>query len=240
MAGTGYWSSPRQASDWMGTGGRKITKPGPVVAVGDADRVVGMDTAASAICRKRGLEQTVAVGANEASLGWLVVALTFGAIGTLAGSVSLLFVMSLGWFLVASRGPRLARQNGLVALRLAVVGACAWAATMFGVVAVAVAGPDARAAVASHPAFGEHPVLVRVGFPWPGIEGNGMGLAGDRIPFSMGIDALLVNFAVFALLFAYWLRRAPREQLIHLLPPAAIAAGVCGLAGSWRLLVLFD
>ncbi len=209
-----------------------------------------MDTTTGAISRRWQLTQSIAAGGTGHGLVWLVIALTFGAIGSLTVSVALPLVMSLGWFVVAFRGPRMLIGADLVAQRLAVVGACAWAATMFGVLAVTIAGPGVGALalalpgvganIASHPAFGEHMVLTQVGFPWAGIEGNGLGHAADRIPFAMGIDALLVNFTLFALLFAVWLRRAPREQLVHLLSPAAVAAAVCGLAGSWRLLVLFD
>lgn len=252
-----------------------------------------MSAAPGVISRKWRLEQpAAATGSAAVRLVVLVSVLTLGAIGTLSLHVGWLFLMWLGWFVVAWLGARVLRGNGIVAGRLAVVGALAWAATMAGVALVSLAGPghlgsngDAAGLVAApgrgdvapmvqrtaggevqqaepdqdpqwrraeslaprgggnssrHPAFGKHTVLVLVGAPWPGIEGNGNGAAADRIPFAMGIDAMLVNFGAFALLFGLWLRRAQREQLANLLPLAALAAAVFGLAGGWRLIVLFD
>ena len=139
--------------------------------------------------------------------------------------------LAIGWF--GSRAKVPSRS-----LRAVVVMAWAYAAVMAGGLMALPTG--ANQPVHAHPTFGEHPVLVHAGFPWPGIEGNGQGLAGDRIPFLMGIDALLVNTAFWLLVFAWLHRRTTPQRAAELLWPAVVAATVAGLVGSWRLIVLFD
>ena len=85
-----------------------------------------------------------------------------------------------------------------------------------------------------------HPVLEVAGFPWIGVEGNGFGMGVGRIPFTMGIDALLVNLTLWAAVFAFWLRRASAERVAGLATPATLLALVGGLVGGWRLVALFD
>lgn len=170
----------------------------------------------------------------------LVALLTLGAIGSLAASVVWLPLASFGWGLVAWSGPRWLRRCELAAARIVVVATIGWAATMAGVLLWNQAGPDLLVAERAHAAYGEHHVRVLAGAPWAGIEGHGGGGAMDRIPFTMGIDAMLCNFASWALLAWLWLRRANRAQLGDWLPVGAIAALLAGLGGGWRLVVLFD
>ncbi len=124
-------------------------------------------------------------------------------------------------------------------LRLATALAFAWTATMLGVL-VGFAGPDVGHAGVAHPAFGEHPVLVHAGLPWPGIEGNGMGLAHDRIPFAMGIDALLVDFGFWLGLAWHALRGRTAQHLATLARTAMVTALAANLFGGWHLVTLFD
>lgn len=93
----------------------------------------------------------------------------------------------------------------------------------------------------SHPPFGEHPVTVLAGFPWPGVEGcRPPPLAHDRIPFDMGVDALLVNAAAFTALFAGLLRRCKPHSISGLLLPASAFAFLGAMVGGWELVTMFD
>ena len=139
--------------------------------------------------------------------------------------------LAIGWFGSRAKVPR-------SSLRVVVVMAWAYAAVMAGCLMALPTGENS--AVYAHPPFGEHLVLVRAGFPWAGIEGNGSGHACDRIPFSMGIDALLVNTAFWLLLFAWLHRRTTAQRAAELLWPAVGTATVAGVVGSWWLAVLFD
>jgi len=173
----------------------------------------------------------------------LVVALTFGAIASLMLHIIWLLPVAVGWFVLAGVA-RFVRNNTAVC-RVAMAGALAWAATMSGLVLVNLPGPGGVPRH-GHPAFGDHPVMVLAGAPWPGVEGSGNGWAHERIPFFMGIDALLVNFTVFAVLFAYLLRgsrlyaKSGRSSVLEMVPVAAIVAGVATLFALMRLIVLFD
>lgn len=138
---------------------------------------------------------------------------------------------------LACIGP--APATSAVRLRLTRALAFAWTATMLGVL-VGFAGPDVGHAVVAHPAFGGHPVLVHAGLPWPGIEGNGMGLAHDRIPFAMGIDALLVDFAFWLGLAWFALRGRTAQHLATLARTAMLTALAANLVGGWHLVALFD
>lgn len=170
----------------------------------------------------------------------LVALLTLGAIGSLAVSVVWLPLASFAWGLVAWRGPRWLGRVELAAARIVVVATIGWAATMAGVLLWNQAGPDLLVAERAHAAYGEHHVRVLAGAPWAGIEGHGRGGAMDRIPFAMGIDAMLCNFATWSLLAWLLLRRATPAQLVAWLPVGAIAALLAGLGGGWRLVQLFD
>lgn len=89
-------------------------------------------------------------------------------------------------------------------------------------------------------AFGEHPVFWRAGLPWPGVEGSDHGCAMDRVPFTSGVDALLVDFGCWALLGWWWLRSRRAATLQGLRWPLCVAATLCGLSGAWQLVVMFD
>lgn len=89
-------------------------------------------------------------------------------------------------------------------------------------------------------AFGEHPVCWRAGLPWPGVEGSDHACAMDRVPFSRGVDALLVNFGSWALLGWVWLRRRRAATLEAWRWPLCVVATLCGLSGAWQLVVMFD
>jgi hypothetical protein len=147
------------------------------------------------------------------------------------------WLMAWQWLAIGWLGARL-RAAPTAAVRWVVVMAWAYAAVMAGVLVGLPDAPDR--AVYQHPAFGEHPVLVRAGLPWPGIEGNGQGLACDRIPFTMGIDALLVNTAFWLAVFAWLHRRTTAQRAAQMLWPATAVATVAGLVGAWRLIALFD
>ncbi|MBM4061056.1 MAG: hypothetical protein FJ265_08160 [Planctomycetes bacterium] len=188
----------------------------------------------------------VAGAAEEASLArarrllWVVAALTFGAILSLRHSVCWLLYSAPGWAVVAVLGPRLLHAGRSAATRLCAVGACAWTVTLLLVLVVALPGPDVGRAVHAHPAFGEHAVLVRAGFPWPGIEGNGLGHAMDCVPFTMGVDALLVNFTCLSLAVAWLWRRVPPAELGTRIRPWAFAAVAATVFAGLRTLVWFD
>lgn len=122
---------------------------------------------------------------------------------------------------------------------VAVVLAFAHAATTLGVFAVRIAVAP-TGAVYAHPAPGQHPVREQAGFPWPGIEGNGDGLAHEFIPFAMGVDSLLCNLAVWTLVFGLLLHRRSALSLRGLLGPAAGLAALFGVLGGWHLVYLFD
>lgn len=89
-------------------------------------------------------------------------------------------------------------------------------------------------------AFGEHPVFWRAGLPWPGVEGSDHACARDRVPFTSGVDALLVDFGFWALLGFWWLRRRRAATLEAWRWPLCVAATLCGLSGGWQLVVMFD
>lgn len=188
---------------------------------------------ASAVSQPASVQCVAALLVTMALLG------SYGAMAATSGNVVVTFLLALPWF-----GARwfllwLGRRAGLVPLRTFVVLALAQGAAMLGVAIVQISHA-VPGGVHGHAAFGEHAVRVTAGFPWPGVEGNGYGGAMERIPFLMGIDALLVNVTVFAVLFAFLLRRASVARLAELAPVAALFAGVGALCGGWSLIVLFD
>lgn len=115
-----------------------------------------------------------------------------------------------------------------------------YALTMLSVFLFCLRGPALSSGQAGHRAFGEHPVLWNAGLPWPGVEGTDHGLGCDRIPFTMGVDALLVDLAFWVLLVAAVTRRLQPRRLSALCATACWAAAVCGFLGACRLVPLFD
>jgi len=115
-----------------------------------------------------------------------------------------------------------------------------YAAMMLGVCAWQTSLPPPMGASGPVP-FGEHPVTVRAGFPWPGVEGCTVwSLAKDRVPFDMGVDAMLVNLTVCTAVIWWLMRRARHEVLAGLVAAAGGVAAICGLAGTLQLVVMFD
>ncbi|MBL8749732.1 MAG: hypothetical protein JNK78_11270 [Planctomycetes bacterium] len=164
---------------------------------------------------------------------------SYGAAAATRGTVVVPLVTAPVWLVLARLAHRRAPQSSAPALRATVVLACAHAATMLGVFAVRIAvGPTG--AVHAHPAPGQHPVRERVGFPWPGVEGNGHGLAHEFIPIAMGVDALLCNLAIWTIVFGLVLRRRSTASLRDLLGPATALAALFGVLGGWHLVYLFD
>lgn len=167
------------------------------------------------------------------------VAALVGCHGALAAtwlSVLVPFLTALPWYLLGVIASRAA--NGAASLRAIVALALAHGATLLGVVLVRFSGE--QGAMRGPHAFGEHPVLQRAGFPWPGVEGNGLGMAVERIPFAMGVDALLANATVFALLFLWLQRRSDVAALRARVRPACAFAAVASLIGGVELVALFD
>jgi hypothetical protein len=129
-------------------------------------------------------------------------------------------------------------------VRAAVALALGWALVCVGLLLVRLDAPwDVVSATTprSHPLFGEHPVTRRAGWPWPGVEGarsNSLGC--DRVPFALGVDALLGNLAFWAGLAWLLLRRRAPDRFGALVVPAALAAAVAGLVGGWPLVPMFD
>ena len=83
-----------------------------------------------------------------------------------------------------------------------------------------------------HPPFGGHPVTAYAGFPWAGVEGcPPHAWAMEKVPFDMGVDALLVNFACWSAA-AFVLMRLPARigqciliVLVGLVAPLAVVEG---------------
>lgn len=128
--------------------------------------------------------------------------------------------------------------------RIAVALALGWALVCVGLLVVRIDAPldvVARTTPTSHPPFGEHPVTRRAGWPWPGVEGaSGNSLGCDRVPFAMGVDALLVDLVFWSTLAGLWLARRPTARAAALVAPAAIAAAAASLLGGWQLVPMFD
>lgn len=136
------------------------------------------------------------------------------------------------WLQPAMRGHR----HGACAFACsALASAATWLGVWLGMEPQATSwhGPD-------HPAFGEHPVAFRTGWPWRGVEGNGHGAAMEAIPFDMGVDALLVNFGVFALVPAVVFWRASGARCVDWAVVGAWLAAFGAVFGGWQLVVLFD
>lgn len=173
---------------------------------------------------------------DRSAIAWTAaLVLSVGALLATLQSVIWPVLLAPIWLLVAFLLPRCTPQ----AARAVAAVAFGYALTMLSVVVVCVRGPAVMTGQA-HPAFGEHPVLWTAGLPWPGVEGTDHGLGCDRIPFTMGVDALLVDFAFWALLVAFAARRLPAKRLAALCAPACLAAAACGLLGACRLVALFD
>lgn len=151
-------------------------------------------------------------------------------------------LLAPAWLLL----PLLLRRRPLDcrAARIVVALALGWALVCAGLLVVrldAPLDPLARTTPPSHPPFGEHPVTRRAGWPWPGVEGQSdNSLAADRVPFAMGVDALLANLAFWSALAGLWLARRPPARVAALVAPAAIAAAAAGLFGGWQLVTMFD
>ena len=130
------------------------------------------------------------------------------------------------------------------AARAAVALALGWALVCVGLLLVRLDAPwdvVSQTTPSSHPPFGEHVVTRCAGWPWPGVEGarsNSMGC--DRVPFAMGVDALLANLAFWTGLAWLWLRRRQPAQVAALVGPAALAAAIAGVFGGWQLVPMFD
>lgn len=167
-------------------------------------------------------------------------ALTFGAIAAESVHAILPWYATPLWLVpfLASGGPPMPtaarRTHATAAL------AAGWSATMLGVLFGAAPGPGAGIATHHQPAFGLHPVVEETGFPWRGIEGNGNGLAHDRIPFAMGVDALLVNFALWLAIAWLLLALVPRRHHRDLARVTTLAALLPTACGTWHLVELFD
>lgn len=160
---------------------------------------------------------------------------SFGAFAATWWSAFVPLLTALPWLVL---GLLTRRVSGAAPLRAFVALAQAHGAVLLGVVLVrwqfeprGVRGPYA---------FGEHPILQRAGFPWPGVEGNGLGAGVERIPLAMGVDALLVNAAVFALVFLWLQRRSTAAALRARVPAATVFAASASLWGGWQLAMLFD
>lgn len=168
----------------------------------------------------------------------LTVALVLSVGALLATLQSVIWPVLLApvWLLVAFLLPRCTPQ----AARAVAAVAGGYALTMLSVAVVCVRGPAQSTGQGGQPAFGEHPVLWNAGLPWPGVEGTDHGLGWDRIPFAMGVDALLVDFAFWVLLVAFCVRRLQAKRLAALCAPACWAAAACGLLGACWLVALFD
>ncbi len=177
--------------------------------------------------------------AGAPSLVVLAFVASVGAMVSLTRHTGWLWAAAWAWLPLAWFGLRVLRTGRAGGVRAATAIAVAHAATLLGVavVRIPVAATDA---VTVHPGFAEHPVRWLAGFPWTGVEGNGYGLAMDCVPFTMGVDAMLANFGFWLAVAWTWLRRLDEQRLGSLCWRSAVAAWVAGLAGGWRLLVLFD
>lgn len=162
--------------------------------------------------------------------------LTLGSLLATGQSAIVPFCTAPIWIVVALAGRR-TTPTSATRQRLAIALMTAWSATLLSLW-VAWPGPDVGRAVHAHPDFGQHPVLALAGLPWPGVEGNGLGLAHERIPFLMGVDALLVDFALWTTIAWLALRRRTSPALPGFAPTATFAA-LASLIGGWRLVLLF-
>ena len=169
-------------------------------------------------------------------LQWgLVFGLSYGFV--LSTYVNIWFVYFLFWLWVLV--PLVVKSPA--SQRIAVVLAAAYGCMMFGVCQCQQALPEPRSWPAVHPAFGEHPVTVLAGFPWAGVEGcRPHPLAQNRVPLSMGVDAMLVNLTAFASVLWLLLRRVRAEELPGLLIAASTFAALMGMVGAWHLAYMFD
>lgn len=78
------------------------------------------------------------------------------------------------------------------------------------------------------------------GLPWPGVVSLHGGADIGRVPFARGVHALLVNWLVLSALAWAVLRRFLRAHAGSLLLLGPLYALCAALAGSVRLLLLFD
>lgn len=170
------------------------------------------------------------------ALAPLAALMSYGALLATWLSAFVPLLMALPWWGLGVFARR--RLQGEVALRTVVALANAYAATLVGMLLVRL--PNDPGGMRGPYAFGEHPVLQRAGFPWPGVEGNGLGMAVERIPFAMGVDALLVNLTAFALLFAWLSRRSSAAASRARVLPACVFAAVASALGGVQLLAWFD
>jgi hypothetical protein len=190
------------------------------------------------------------VSAGGATTGRAALAVAL-AVSLSAGAAAAAWCTSLApcalaplWLLlpVLLRGDAAMRAPRTVRAAVALAGG--WALACAGLLLVRVDAPwdvVMRTTPSSHPPFGEHPVTRRAGWPWPGVEGacsNSLGC--DRVPFAMGVDALLVNLGLWSGLAWLLLRQRAPDRLVALVVPAALAAAVAGLVGGWQLVPMFD
>ncbi len=193
--------------------------------------------AAAASPATRWRARLAAADGSSTQQWWGAVSTTIAAAGGLAATwvwAPLPWLLCWLWLVLPwwARGAQFARWN--VAL------AAGFAVAMGGLLRQRwLPAPDRMPA--AHPPFGEHPVTVVAGFPWAGVEGNApYCLAAERVPFTMGVDALLANCAMAAAVVYLLLRRRPRASAQGLLPAAAVAAALASWFGGLELIRLFD
>jgi hypothetical protein len=188
----------------------------------------------SALARPQPLAASPAAPSGVRQWG-LVFGLSYGFVLSTYVNISFVYLLCWLWVLV----PLVVKSPA--AQRIAVVLAAAYGCMMFGVSAWHQVLPEPRSWPAVHPAFGEHPVTVLAGFPWAGVEGcRPHPLAQDRVPLTMGVDAMLVNLTAFASLFWLLLRRVRAEELPGLLIAASSFAALMGMVGGLHLVNMFD
>jgi hypothetical protein len=164
----------------------------------------------------------------------LALVLSHGVVLATRFQLRLPLILSLVWVALPVWGASRAIARPALAL------AFGYAVTMLGVCVMQTA-TGVRQLGSGHPAFGEHPVTVRAGFPWQGVEGTGPApMAMDRMPFDMGVDALLVNLTACSLVFWLLLRRVHPNVVAGGLGIAGACAAVAGVFGGWQLVLMFD
>ena len=88
--------------------------------------------------------------------------------------------------------------------------------------------------------YDPYPVTAYAGFPWTGVEGDPGGRSSSQVPFDMGIDALLVNFAFWSAVAFLLMRLASRSALSVLIVLVGLATPDAVYAGVVQLGILFD
>ena len=86
-----------------------------------------------------------------------------------------------------------------------------------------------------------YPVTAYAGFPWPGVECNPSGGAPEQsILFDMGIDALLVNLAIWSAVALLLMRLPSRSALRVLIVLVGLITPFTVVAVALQLAVLFE